>query len=181
MSLREREDIVEEIRAHVLDRVSDSGMSVVEVLERLGPAQDLARAYNNGALLRRARFSFSPLLILRAAFAWAMTGVHGMIAFVVALIGYVTGFLFMVAGLMKPFFPKELGLFIGPDEGMVITFRSNLQPDAVVHEVLGPWFTIVCLALGILILIATTILMRKLLPRIKHWRTSALSPGVAAV
>ena len=37
MTLGERQDIVDEIRSHVHDQVAAQGLSILEVLERLGP------------------------------------------------------------------------------------------------------------------------------------------------
>jgi len=65
MTLAEREEIVDEIRAHIEERAIQSGMTVEEILRRLGPAAELARDYNNGALLLRASRSRSPWFILR--------------------------------------------------------------------------------------------------------------------
>ena len=75
-SVSEREEIVEEIRTHVHDRVA-SGLSVDDTLARLGTPEDLAKNYRSGALVRRAKSSFSPWTILKATFRWGMTGVQG--------------------------------------------------------------------------------------------------------
>ena len=66
MTLGEREEIVDEIRAHIEERAIQSGMTVEEILRRLGPAAELARDYNNGALLLRASRSWSPWFIFAA-------------------------------------------------------------------------------------------------------------------
>lgn len=173
MTVAEREDILEEIRTHVRERVAESGLTVEQTLERLGPAETLAADYGKGALVRRAGHTFSPWLILRAAYAWAMTGVHGFLAFLTALLGYTLGFGFIVLGLVKPVFPEETGLWIAPDL-FEFGFRPQNVPEA--HEMLGPWFTQISLALGVLLFIGTTMLMRALLPRVRRWSTSALHP-----
>src|SRR5947209_8240728 len=80
-SVREREDILEEIHAHIVDRVADCGLSIEETLARLGSPEELAKDYQSGALVRRARNSFSPWTMLKATFRWAMTGVHGLSVF----------------------------------------------------------------------------------------------------
>src|SRR5215471_18207682 len=83
-----REDIVQEIRAHIRDRVAEEGTDVEVVLADLGPASELARQYHAATLLRRASKSVSPLVVLRALYRWALTGLGGFFVFVVALIGY---------------------------------------------------------------------------------------------
>ena len=182
MTLAERQDIAEEIRAHVLDR-SASGMSVAETLVRLGPAEDLAREYcrgalvrRAGALVRRASASISPWLMLRAAFAWAMTGVHGMGVFFTALVGYTLGFAFALLALAKFVFPEATGLWVG-DGVFHFGFPPPVGQEA--REVLGTWFQPVAVGLAALFLTLTTVVMRALMPRFRHWRASALKVGQA--
>jgi len=175
MTLAEQEDIVAEIRAHIDERVSVSGMSIEETLARLGSPEDLAREYSRGALVRRAGNGFSPWLILRAAFAWAMTGIHGAGAFVTALFGYALAFAFMLCCLLKMVFPDETGLWIDPDFNF--GFRPGDLPQS--HEVLGSWFQPIAFGIGLLWFTLTTMLMRTLLHRFKQWRTSAFRDSEA--
>jgi hypothetical protein len=64
MTLAIRQDIVDEIRAHVHERMCVSGMPIPEILERLGPPEDLAREYCTGALVTW-HDRLSPLVVLR--------------------------------------------------------------------------------------------------------------------
>ena len=75
MTLAIRQDIVDEIRAHVHERMCVSGMPIPEILERLGPPEDLAREYCTGALVTR-HDRLSPLVVLRGAAAWVVTAAH---------------------------------------------------------------------------------------------------------
>jgi uncharacterized membrane protein len=173
MTVADREEIVEEIRTHITDRMSTSGLTIEEALQRLGPVEELAKDYRSGALVKRARTSFSPFAILRATFAWAMTGVHGAAAFVIAVLGYTLGFGMMVLAFLKPLFPEHIGLWIGPS-----LFTFGIHPsDVPAHEVLGPWFVQVTLLIGSVSILVTTLAMRRLLPRFKYWRTAALRPA----
>lgn len=177
MTLAEREEIVEEIRAHVRDRAAASGTTVEQALARLGAPEALAADYVKGSLLRRAGFSFSPWLILRTAFAWAMTGIHGFTLFLTALFGYALGAGFGVLGLLKPMFPEKTGLWVAEDY-LAFGFRPDI-PDA--HDLLGPWFTQIAFALCALFIIGTTWLMRRLIPRFQRWKIAATgAAGLAA-
>jgi len=175
LTLSEREDILDEIRAHVRDRVFRSGISVSEALARLGTPEELAHDYVAGALVSRASHGFSPWLVLRASWAWAMTGAHGFAAFCVAVLGYTLGFGLILCGILKPLFPNHVGLWIGPG-----VFNFGFYPDHAglqgVREILGPWFTQVSITLGALVWIATTVGTRTILPRLKHWSARALHP-----
>ena len=167
MTLAEREEIVEEIRAHIRDRAAGSGLGTAEVLDRLGPPRELARGYNSGALLQRASRSFSPWLILRAAFRWSLAGVQGFGVFFAAVVGYSLGAGFMLCAALKPLFPEETGMWIGGGD-----LNFGFHPGNVPYgrEVLGAWFIPVATLSGAIAFIVTTIVIRKLLPMLKRVR-----------
>jgi hypothetical protein len=180
MTLAEREDIVGEIRAHIRDRAAESGLSTAEVLDRLGSATALANDYSSGSLLQRASVSFSPWLILRAAFRWSLTGIQGLGVFFVALLGYCMGVGFLICAALKPLFPDEVGMWVGSGD-FNVGFRPGDIP--VGREVLGPWFIPVATIAGAVFTIVTTIVVRALLPKLKRMRDRArtLHETVSAV
>jgi HAAS domain-containing protein len=180
MTLAERHDIVEEIRTHVHERVATGGIPVAEALAKLGPAEQLAREYCRGALVRRANAlmcrkwgALSPWLTLRAAFAWAMTGVHGIGVFVTAVFGYALGCALIVWGLLNVFLPDTIGLWMGPD------FTLGFRPEDVAQgrPALGGWFQPVVFGVGALLLGVTTAAVRALGRRFQYWRTNAPRPA----
>ena len=171
MTVSEREDIVEEIRMHIRERSSDPQSSLGAVLAGLGSADELAQQYRTGVLVQRARTSISPVVILRAALRWASTCVEGCMVFVIALFGYAMGIGFLLLALMKPFFPANTGLWVGPDQ-FNFSFRMGAtmtNPNQPVHEVLGWWLIPVCLVLSSLCFACTTKLLQFLMGRF-HWR-----------
>ena len=184
MTVSEREDIVEEIRMHIRERISDPLTSLDSVLSGLGPADELAQQYRTGLLLQRARTSISPVVILRAALRWATTGVEGFIVFMIAITGYAAGGCFILLALMKPFFPQNTGLWVGPGE-FGFSFRMGAtmtNPASPVHEVLGWWLIPVCLVVGSLSLALTTKLLQFLMGRF-HWKVpfAAAAPARPAM
>ena len=187
MTLAEREDIVQEIQMHIRERSSDPQTSIEGILAGLGPADELAQQYRTGLLVQKARHSISPLPILRATLRWATTGVEGFIVFMIAITGYMTGGAFLLLALLKPFFPKYTGLWMGPGE-FAFSFHMGAtmtNPASQVHEVLGWWFIPVCLVLGSLSLAGTTKLIQLLLRRFR-WRvpfvtTTDASPAMMAL
>ena len=171
MTVTEREDIVEEIHMHIRERMGDPAANLDAVLAGLGPAHELAQQYRTGLLVQRAQRSISPLVILRAALRWATTGVAGFMAFVIAIVGYATGVAFLLLALMKPFFPANTGLWVGPEQ-FNFSFRMGAtmtNPAAPVHEILGWWLIPVCLTMGSLSLVVTTKLLQFLMGRF-HWK-----------
>jgi uncharacterized membrane protein len=171
ITVTEREDIVEEIRMHIRERAGDPQSSLDAILAGLGPADELAQQYRTGLLVQKARTSLSPVVILRAALRWAATGVEGFLVFVTALVGYTTGVSFLLMALLKPFFPRNTGLWVGPDQ-FNLSFRMGAtmtNPASPVHEVLGWWLIPVCLIAGSLSLALTTKLIQFLFRRFR-WK-----------
>jgi uncharacterized membrane protein len=169
MTVSEREEIVDEIRAHIAERRAQPGIAAGEVLRRLGPAEEIARDYTNGALLRRANRSRSPWFLLWASYHWAKTGVQGLAIFFLALVGYVCGAEFVICAFLKPLFPDNIGLWVGQG-GINFGFPESVQGRT---ELLGPWFTQISILIGIGFLIVTTIAVRALLPKLKNSRRLA--------
>ena len=97
MTLAIRQDIVDEIRAHVHERMCVSGMPIPEILERLGPPEDLAREYCTGALVTRHRPALA-VVVLRGAAAWVVTAAHAVAIAIVAICGYGIALGFFVFG-----------------------------------------------------------------------------------
>jgi HAAS len=165
MTLSDREEIIDEIRAHIQERSRESGMTIAQIVGKLGPAAELAHDYNRGVLLRRASRSQSPWLLLGVTYRWARTGIQGFGLFLLAFCGFATAAAFMLCALLKPLFPEETGLWIGP-HGVNLGFRPGGAEGAT--EVLGPWFIQVALLIGVGLLAGTTASVRALLPRLKQ-------------
>ncbi|MGJ5818609.1 DUF1700 domain-containing protein [Paludibaculum fermentans] len=165
MTLSEREEIIDEIRAHIQERSLESGMTLAQIVGKLGPSAELAHDYNNGILLRRASRSRSPWFLLGVTYRWAKTGIQGFGLFLLAFSGYGMAAAFFLCALLKPLFPEQTGLWIGP-RGVNAGFRVGGVEGAT--EVLGPWFIQVALLIGIGLMIGTTASVRALLPRLKQ-------------
>ena len=168
--VRDKEEIVSEIRSHIVERLEDTSRPVDQVVEQtlnaLGTPELLAARYHTEGLLARAATTLSPLLLLRATMRWAMTGIRGFFAFWVLFVGYFTAAAFYVSAVLKPFFPDTIGLWVGP-HGFVMGVVPRGGGDA---ELLGPWFAPVALACGCLCIIGTTKFVRWMIS--KRRRTS---------
>ena len=109
LTLAERQDIVDEIRAHVHERVAYFRIGHPgSAGEDSGQRKPSRRNTAGGALVTQAGSGFSPWKILRAAFAWAMTGAHGAAMMAIAFWGRRRArMLCRRAG--PPFFPRTDG------------------------------------------------------------------------
>lgn len=133
---------------------------------RLGSAEDLASRYGQDLLIRHASRSLSPLLILWATLHLAKRGIEGFVLFLAALTGYALGGGLVLTAILKPIFPRQTGLWVGPgvfDFG----FREPAYSGPV-HEVLGWWYLPVALGSGFFFLWLTTYGIGRFLRRSKR-------------
>ena len=162
IALPERGEILREIEAHIHDSMELTGQSASAVIAKLGSPQQLAADYRDGALVRAASYSVSPMLLLRATLRIATKGLSGFIVFLFALIGYLTGISFLITAFLKPFFPDRTGIFVAHhriyDIGIMVP-----TPSAPIHEVAGFWFVPISLVAASVAFIVTTIAIRRFL------------------
>lgn len=169
VSPEDRDDILREIRAHIVDSAghsSDPTGAIERVLRLLGTPEELAARYSTECQLQRASRSFSPWLILRTCWQWAKLGIKGTLAFFVALFGYGLALGFTGAVFAKPFMPSKVGMWIGP-EGFNIGVPAH--PEQM-HELLGKYFVPVIAIAAFLFAIGTTHLLR--------WMIRKRAPGL---
>ena len=178
MNPDEKQDILCEIRAHILDSTAgaaDRDAAVDRVLRLLGTPEELASRYGTERMLTRAARSFSPWLLLRTCWHWAMLGVKGTLAFMFAMFGYGTALALTVAVFLKPFLPS-VGLWLGPR-----TFQVG-TPDHPEHlrELLGHWFVPVMAVAACAIAVGTTHALRWMIRRSTSMPTRVLRPASLA-
>ncbi len=156
----ERNEILREIRTHILDSLRENPQAQVEtVLGGLGAPERLAEQYQTEVLLTHASHSFSPWLLLSTAWRWAHTGVRGFAVFMVAMVGYLMALGLLFTVLLKPFFPDRIGLWVGHGN---FVFGATSR-SAGVHDVLGSWYIPVAMLLAFGAAVGTTHALRWLM------------------
>lgn len=166
LSVAEREEIIREISVHIRESVEEPGVDIENVLARMGSPEELAAQYRTDGLIKKATRGFSPLSVLRACLELTKRGIEGLILFLIALFGYGSALGFIATACMKPFMPKEVGLWVGPHFFDFGVHPGNASNPAI-HEVLGRWYIPVTLYLGFIFLVVTTYGVRWLLKRSK--------------
>ncbi len=191
----ERDEIVEDVRHHVLERVDAeghvTGQALDAVLRAVGDPNDLASEYRMHAMLRHASASRSPLILLNTTIRWATTGVVGMTAAVITLVGYGCAAVFYLSAFLKPFFPSRIGLWLGPRHTVTFGYWNgrlsetevygiSLRPpasfvlgtlsptDGPVRDLLGIWLVPVAVVCGVFAMLATTLFARWFIGRFAH-------------
>jgi uncharacterized membrane protein len=155
-----RDEVVRELRAHLFDRLEQITVPTDDdcrtVLKAMGTPQEIARQYRLELLLSRSAWKISPWSMLRTLFRWTLTGIQGYIVFVLALLGYTVGASFYITALLKPFFPHNVGVFVG-DEGLNLARFPEPPPGT---EILGSYYVPVAVFLGFLFTLVTTLAIR---------------------
>lgn len=173
VSASDKEELVSEIRSHIVERLEDSSAPVSEVVDRtltaLGSPELLASRYYAEGLIERAATTSSPALLFRATLRWAMTGIRGFLAFWLLFIGYFAAAAFYLTAVLKPFMSDRVGLFWGPDEYGFVVRTAGQGPQ---RDLLGMWYCPVALGLGCLCTIGTTKFVRWMIAR-RRRQTSA--------
>jgi hypothetical protein len=181
----ERDELVEEVRSHVLERIEAephvTEQVVSDILRAVGDPKELASQHKTEAMLSRAVRSKSPWVLLRSTLGWAMTGTTGIVALFVTLTGYGCAAVCYLSAFLKPFFPARIGLWLRPEHTLTLGFWDgrfsgtevygiSVRPPALfvlgtlsptqgpVRELLGSWLLPVGLLCGGLFVVGTTLL-----------------------
>jgi hypothetical protein len=198
----ERDEIVAEVRGHILERVEAEVQITEEALDGIlrvvGDPSELASEYATDSMLRRAARSRSPWLYLRATLRWARTGITGLAAFLATVIGYGCAAVFLSCALLKPVLPSRIGLWLSPERTLSFGFWNgrlegaeiygvSVRPpfsfvlgtmgptDGPIRELLGVWLIPVAIIVGGLLFTATTFFVRWLIGRRGRRRAPRLS------
>ncbi len=170
MTLAERQDIVDEIRSHVHDRVAAHGLTIPDVLERLGAPETLAGEYHRGNLVLRQRFSL--LVLLRIAFAAVATAFHGMFLTAIAFFGYAGALSCFGLLIARMLFPEQTVLWTTPEWQLGI--GADRPPGATI--LLNGWLQPIAFGAGAALFSLTTMLIQRTWRSMKRWYRRATGP-----
>ena len=148
-------DAVREVESHIRERVAESqGLpnereALEVILTRLGPPGTVARAYSLESIMDEAAIGGRLVAVLRSLFHTAATSGGFFTAFLL-FAGYAMGASGIAIALLKPIFPRNVGVWI--DGGLKI----GAQFPAPAGEPLGGyWIIPIFLVIGLAIFIAT--------------------------
>ena len=150
------EDIVEEIRAHILDKTSGAAATdtIASTLASLGTPEELASRYRTDDLMQRSLLTRSPLLSLHSLFRWATLSFAGLVVFLVSVVGYSLGGGLVIVAALKLMWPRATGFWMefypdGSPKSASGGFGSGYisQPPPG-REILGWWLVPIGLVLG---------------------------------
>jgi hypothetical protein len=140
----EREDIIAELRSHLLGR---QGQGNPDPLAGFEPPEKLAADFVAEHALRGALAEGTAWAMGKALFIAARDSVLGLLVLLPLLLLQVSALCLLLTAALKPFIPDKMGLWTGDGNFYVGAGRGN----PAVHEVLGWWGMPVLAAAGVLL------------------------------
>src|SRR5215813_1331907 len=148
MPKHEIDDILRELRSHVVDLTGKEGSGVEAALQSLGDPVELAKTYRAENQMVRAECSGSPLIILQGLRHASRSRLGRVTATALYAFGYINVLTLWAAAIDKLFAPSRVGLWYTPgDIGSFTPVRNGNQP-AGGRELLGWWLVPATLVLG---------------------------------
>ena len=148
----EARETLAELRSHVLDRAAGdlSPASVEAAIAALGSPRDVARLNVTERVATHVEADRSPISVVRAIGRLAGLSLYGFFAFLVTLTGYMTAAAFLITAAVKPFLPKQAGLWWITRADDPLTFSLGVVDHAPAgRELLGWWIIPLGIAVGI--------------------------------
>lgn len=144
----EREDLLAELRSHLLDRASQGRDDAVA---EFGPAEQYASAFLAERALSGALASGTSWSLGRALLVGARDLLRVLLLLVPLGLLHVIGLALLAVGALKPFFPANVGVFV-PNGGRLWAIGYVSGDLSGSREVLGWWALPVFLVSGALLL-----------------------------
>lgn len=175
---QDREDIIAEIRSHLLLRTAAVGAETA--IQELGPPERCAQGFLDELRLQSAFADGSPVVSLLALAALGARNTLGVLALLFAGVFYLMTFAYLALVPYELISPGSVGLWVNNDGASVsygaIPAESRMAGD---REVLGPASIFVSLAFA-----ALSYLLATWIARLSLWllwrRSRARLPGAAA-
>src|SRR5215813_849600 len=148
MPKHEIDDILRELRSHVVDLTGKEGSGVKVALESLGDPVELAKTYRAESQMVRAECSGSPLIILQGLRHASRSRLGRVTATALYALGYINVLTLWAAAIDKLFAPTRAGLWYVPGEIWSLTLVTSGNPLAGARELLGWWLVPIAVLVG---------------------------------
>ena len=119
----QRQEILAEIRSHLMDRIEELRLQGAEnptevALAAMGDPDALSMQFIAEGVARDSRSRF-PWVLLRAAARVATTGMRGTLVLLLGVVGYAAAFALIAAAVAKVLDPAGVGFWVGPHTGVI--------------------------------------------------------------
>jgi len=149
----EADEILAELRAHVLDKVdgAPTPQRVEAAIASLGAPREVARLNLTERVAIEVEGDRSPLTVLRGVARLARLSLYGAFTGLVSFVGYAFAGAFLLMAVVKPFAWKNAGLWRIPDpddKGFAWSMGVTDDPHRG-QELLGAWIIPIGIGLGL--------------------------------
>lgn len=144
----EIDDILRELRSHIVELAGANGGDVEAAIRSLGDPVDLSKSYRTENLLAQAECGGSPLAILQGLRHGSRSGIGRFLGTVLYVFGYANVLTLWAAAIEKLFAPSRTGLWYEPGSWWPFTLVTDGQPPPGAREVLGWWLIPAAAVLG---------------------------------
>ena len=178
-------DAVRDIERHIFARVEatddagDQRLAVERILAELGTPLRVAQAYSTDRTLDEAVLTGKLLPILRSIANAAVATVFGFIAALVLFTAYLSGAALFTIGLLKPFFPNNIGIWTVNGPGSLPT-SLGIQTSPAEAPAGGNWVILIGIGGGLLLIGFAHLGARAFLAWLRAKRSSSPFPYAAA-
>jgi hypothetical protein len=158
MPASEADEVVRELRSHVLDRVGGdlNEINIGDALARLGEPEEVARINLSMRIAARAAGRTSQVVVTQTIVQLARLSIRGFFTLLLSAVGYAFAASWILTAIAKPFAPERVGLWLLPDPTGDLSFSLGRSASPVVgQDVLGWWIIPIGLAVGLAVAFLT--------------------------
>jgi hypothetical protein len=149
----EADEIVAELRSHVLDKVEGAATpnAIEAAIAALGTPREVARLNLTERVAAEVEEDRSPLTVLRGVGRLAGLSLYGAFTGLLSFVGYALAAAFLVTAAVKPFWGDHAGLWRVPDPNDAYAFSLGVNSSPRGEELLGFWIIPIGIGLGLLL------------------------------
>ncbi|RAJ77366.1 hypothetical protein CLV59_107133 [Chitinophaga dinghuensis] len=157
-----QDDIYMEMNSHIFEAIQHKDKlneidSLLDILEKLGPPEEVLKPLVADKKLEQATKTFNPVHVFKAL---ALNITNG-ISYIIFAILYLFLFGFVILIIAKIVYPSEVGLYYKPNTLFVLGMGTVTKENGV-HEYLGNWFIpAMVLAIAVFYILLTALLKLK--------------------
>jgi hypothetical protein len=144
----EIEDILKEMRSHIMELAESSGGDVDAAIRSIGDPAEMAGKYLADRRMVRAECSGSPLVILQGLRHASESRLGRFAVTVLYIFGYVNVLMLLRAGVAKLLAPAHTGLWYTPGDRWPIDLIIDGNPPAGGRELWGWWLVPITLTVA---------------------------------
>ena len=167
LKVDQRKELLMELQGHLYESYENGSAdneveNLLNAIESLGAPEDYLKPMITRELIEHGNRSFSPIAIIKGLYFNLFENLRTAAISITLGVGYLVATVFTVLAILKLFYPRQVGYFVGADGE--IAFGFMIDP-AGMREILGYWIVPLGLGAAIFLHVVFTLAAKKLLLR----------------